>query len=203
MPVTIVDKNINWGNCGSLLASASVVILTTLADANRTSMTHTYCVYTMLRYSWRWTVDMSETYRVLYQIHLRNSASRWLSVWEFNKLMSGVVIEVFPSGCGWFVVELSGRTYARVLAMLQFHKPHLRIVYWYDSHKRQQSFPIYCDFCVVGIVLLYIIYLGPASWSSSQGLWLLIMRSRVRFPVLPWEFFLAGKDSRGDHGLGS
>ena len=43
----------------------------------------------------------------------------------------------------------------------------------------------------------------PASWSSGQGLWLLIMRSRARFPVLPWEFFLAGKDSRGDHGLGS
>ena len=45
-----------------LLASASVVILTTLADANRTSM---YCVYTVLRYSWWWTVDMSETCRVL------------------------------------------------------------------------------------------------------------------------------------------
>ena len=44
---------------------------------------------------------------------------------------------------------------------------------------------------------------GPASFSSGQGLLLLIMRSRVRFPVLPWEFFLAGKDSRGDHGLGS
>ena len=44
---------------------------------------------------------------------------------------------------------------------------------------------------------------GPASWSSGQSLWLLIMRSRVRFPVLPWEFFLAGKDSCGDHGLGS
>ena len=43
----------------------------------------------------------------------------------------------------------------------------------------------------------------PASWSSGQGLWLLIMRSRVRFPVLLWEFFLAGKNSRGDHGLGS
>ena len=40
----------------------------------------------------------------------------------------------------------------------------------------------------------------PASWSSGQGLCLLIMRSRVRFLVLPWEFFLAGKDSRGDHG---
>ena len=45
--------------------------------------------------------------------------------------------------------------------------------------------------------------LWPASWSSGQGLWLLIMSSRVRFPVLLWEFFLAGKDSRGDHGLGS
>ena len=43
----------------------------------------------------------------------------------------------------------------------------------------------------------------PASWSSGQGLCLLIMKSRVRFPVLPWEFFLARKDSRGDHGLGS
>ena len=29
------------------------------------------------------------------------------------------------------------------------------------------------------------------------------MRSRVRFLVLPWEFFLGGKDSCGDHGLGS
>ena len=41
------------------------------------------------------------------------------------------------------------------------------------------------------------------SWSSGQGLWLLTMRSRVRFPVLPLKFFFAGKDSRGDHGLGS
>jgi hypothetical protein len=32
--------------------------------------------------------------------------------------------------------------------------------------------------------------------------WLLIMRSRVRFPVLPWEFSLEGEDPSGDHGLG-
>ena len=32
-----------------------------------------------------------------------------------------------------------------------------------------------------------------ASWSSGQSLWLLIMRSRVRFPALPWEFSLKGK----------
>ena len=34
-----------------------------------------------------------------------------------------------------------------------------------------------------------ILKLRPVSWSSGQGLWLLIIRSRVRFPVLPWEFF--------------
>ena len=38
--------------------------------ANRTSMTNTYCVYIVLRYSWWWTVDLSETCRVLYQINL-------------------------------------------------------------------------------------------------------------------------------------
>jgi hypothetical protein len=29
------------------------------------------------------------------------------------------------------------------------------------------------------------------------------MRSRVRFPVLPWGFFLEGEDPHGGHGLGS
>jgi hypothetical protein len=29
------------------------------------------------------------------------------------------------------------------------------------------------------------------------------MRSQVRFPVLPWEFFLEGKDFYSDNGLGS
>ena len=52
------------------------------ADTNRTSMTNTYCVYTVFRYSWWWTVDLSETCRVLYQINLRNSASCWLSLYE-------------------------------------------------------------------------------------------------------------------------
>jgi hypothetical protein len=30
---------------------------------------------------------------------------------------------------------------------------------------------------------------GPALWSSGQRFGLLIMRSRVRFLALPWEFF--------------
>ena len=42
-----------------------IAILTTLADVNRSRMTNTNCVYTVLRYSWWWTVDMCETYRVL------------------------------------------------------------------------------------------------------------------------------------------
>ena len=37
-------------------------------------------VYTVLRYSWRWTVELSETCTLLYQINMRNSASRWLSL---------------------------------------------------------------------------------------------------------------------------
>jgi len=43
----------------------------------------------------------------------------------------------------------------------------------------------------------------PASWSSSQSLWLLIMRSRVRFPALPWEFSLKGEDFHGRPNLRS
>jgi hypothetical protein len=50
---------------------------------------------------------------------------------------------------------------------------------------------------------LFTILKRPASWSSGLSLWLLIMRSRVRFPVLPWGFFLEGEYSHGDHGLGS
>jgi hypothetical protein len=41
-------------------------------------MTNTYCVGTVLRYSWWWTVDMPETCRILCQINLRNGASSWL-----------------------------------------------------------------------------------------------------------------------------
>jgi len=45
-------------------------------------MTNTYCVYAVLRYSWWWTVDLSETCKVLYQINFRNSASCWLLLQE-------------------------------------------------------------------------------------------------------------------------
>jgi len=40
----------------------------------------TYCVCTVLKYSWWWTVGLSETCRVCYEINLRNSASRRLSL---------------------------------------------------------------------------------------------------------------------------
>ena len=45
--------------------------------------------------------------------------------------------------------------------------------------------------CRVSSKYIYIyIYIWPASWSSGQNFCLLIMRPRVRFPVLPWEFSL-------------
>jgi hypothetical protein len=36
---------------------------------------------------------------------------------------------------------------------------------------------------------IYIHFMRPASWSSGQCFWLLIMRYQVRFPALPWVFF--------------
>jgi len=54
-------------------------MLVMLASASR-QPTELACIamYTVLRYSWWWTVDMSETCRALYQINLRNSAFGWL-----------------------------------------------------------------------------------------------------------------------------
>jgi hypothetical protein len=54
-----------------------------------------------------------------------------------------------------------------------------------------------------GYLAILLSGIWPASWCSGQSFWLLIMKSRVRFPVLTWGFFLEGEDSHGDHGLGS
>jgi hypothetical protein len=76
------NRHLSYWFCCRLLTWSgwNSSILTTLADTNNTSMTNAYCVYTVLRYSWWWTVDLSKTCRVLYQINLRNSTSRWLSL---------------------------------------------------------------------------------------------------------------------------
>jgi len=52
----------------SLLYFCKLLCWRLLADANRTGMANTYCVYKVLRYSWWWTADLSEKCRVLYQI---------------------------------------------------------------------------------------------------------------------------------------
>ena len=57
--LTLYTRNryLSFQFCWRLLAwSGRNFILTTLAEANRTRMTNTYCVYTVLRYSWWWTV---------------------------------------------------------------------------------------------------------------------------------------------------
>ena len=71
-----------------------------IADANRTCMTNSYCVFTVLRYSWWWTVELSETYRVLYQINLRNSASRWLLLWEYTTIHDPLNVKIFTTVFG-------------------------------------------------------------------------------------------------------
>jgi hypothetical protein len=78
-------KGHNHSNVSRNVNSCS--ILTTLSDTSRTRMTNTYCVCTVSRYSWWWTVDISETCRLLYQINLRNSASRWLSLSECKLIL--------------------------------------------------------------------------------------------------------------------
>ena len=50
-PLFIIRNISTLYTCNRYTASASMVILTMLADANRTSMTNTYCVYTVFRYS--------------------------------------------------------------------------------------------------------------------------------------------------------
>jgi len=72
------DRYLSFQFCW--LSASMARILAMLADANRIRMTNTYCIYRVLRYSLGWTVDMSETCKVLYQIILRNNASRSLSL---------------------------------------------------------------------------------------------------------------------------
>jgi len=59
----LFDKVLYMFRTGPLSIIRSISTLFT-----RNTMTNTYCVYTVLRYSWWWTVDLSETCRVLYQI---------------------------------------------------------------------------------------------------------------------------------------
>jgi hypothetical protein len=51
--------------------------------------------------------------------------------------------------------------------------------------------------------LLNLNFTYRASWYSGQSFWLLIIRSQVRFPVLPWGSFLEEEDFHGDRGLGN
>jgi hypothetical protein len=89
-PMKILQRNLNRGTFVVWEMKRNVSVVRPLPHyceiikempGSVASGTHcTYCAYTVLRYSWWWTVDKSEICRVLYQINLRNSASRWLSL---------------------------------------------------------------------------------------------------------------------------
>jgi len=87
---TLTNTHITWRLLAWSGWSCSY-ILNTLADANKISMTNTYCVYTVLRYSWWWTVDLYKTCRVLYQINLRIVhllGFHYMNRWVYNLLNS-------------------------------------------------------------------------------------------------------------------
>jgi hypothetical protein len=74
--------------------------------------------------------------------------------------------------------------------------PVMKYLHFYSCPSRASKWaPLECKLQASSV--------GPASWSSGQSFGLLIMRSRDRFPALPWGFFLEGEDSHADHGLGS
>jgi hypothetical protein len=72
------------------------------------------------------------------------------------------------------------------------------------QHLQKYSVQVYSTtdlWCYFAIEIFATFYKRPTSSSIGQSFWLLIMRPRVWFPVLPWEFFLEGEDSHGDRGL--
>jgi len=73
----LFDKVLYMFRTGPLTVIRSISTLYTQQQVFVTQMTNTYCMYTVLRYSWWCTADLSETCGVLYQINLRNSASCW------------------------------------------------------------------------------------------------------------------------------
>jgi hypothetical protein len=84
---------------------------------------------------------------------------------------------------------------------LRSHQKVFRVIWYWSIKKIIDNF----FFITVGpeYQVLYMQTNRPASWLCGQNFWLLAMRSRVRFPVLPWEFSLAREDPHSDHGLGS
>jgi hypothetical protein len=107
-------------------------------------MTNISCVYTVLRYSWWWTVDLSETCRVLYQINLRKSVflclffirSRWW--WRFlicrtshscvvsNVLKSYNIIKTVNEEC----VSDSSAVPGKATAALTIRKTQNFVTHW-------------------------------------------------------------------------
>ena len=92
----------------------------------------------------------------------------------------------------WFIVSfslsfLSLSVYFNVCSVYVFITSKILCLYYTYIY-------VYIFTYILMCIYIYIyIYIWPASWSSGWSLWLLIMRSRVRFPALPWEFSLKGK----------
>ena len=74
-----------------------------------------------------------------------------------------------------------------VLCTINWNKPY--VSKWISHHLR--NFLCFLRSFHIKYSIFRTLHLpGPASWSSGRSIWLLITRSRVRFPALPWEFSL-------------
>jgi hypothetical protein len=80
---------------------------------------------------------------------------------------------------------------------------HIYFIYILHIYIYLHSYILYTTSSAYRQSPLTLLVIWPASWSRCQCLWLLFMRTRDRFPVIPWEFSLAGEDPRGGHELGS
>jgi len=122
--------------------------------ANWTSMTNTYCMYTVLRYSWWWTVDLSKTCRVLYQINLRNSASRWLLLWEYIMMHSPLNVK-FRALMLIGILELL----VRIIGTIHLVLTHSKYTLFNSLSLLMNCFQ--CHFFSMGVLIIKLIIKSP------------------------------------------
>ena len=74
---------------------------------------------------------------------------------------------------------------ARSRTLHSFFPPFVRMASYGRTYWKDTQAVVYCLWSIG----------WPASWSSGRSFWLLITRSRVWFPALPWGFSLWGGGS--------
>jgi len=112
-------------------------------------MTNAYRMYTVLRYSWWWTVDLSETCRVLYQINERLCISQTfiIRICQISARQDGCV----TSSCSGTTVQMSPALKSVslnqniFLLLRQFSKNHFSEIYLQHIHYFTYMYQVSAD----------------------------------------------------------